>query len=137
MRSAQELRAAADLLCSEIEENQILFSYYEFTKDEQLVIFEHFIEYLKAKKHSYTYTKFANFKNYESTLSFDYLDTTFMVIMSYRIGLWINIMQKDLPTIGITKGDKTNISFDPAQTEATLKLYLESCVFKNYLKKIA
>jgi len=137
MRTAQELRAAADLLCSEIEENQILFSYYEFTEDEQELIFGHFIEYLSGKEHLYTYTKFANFKNYESTLSFDYLDSTFMIILSYRIGLWITIMQKDIETIGITQGEKINIAFDPAQTEATLKLYLDSCVFKNHLKATA
>ena len=80
MRTAQELRAAADLLCSEIEENQILFSYYEFTEEEQEVILGHFIEYLNGKKavsHLGSFDEMITL----SELSFSYLDSFFSISM--------------------------------------------------------
>jgi hypothetical protein len=80
MRTAQELRAAADLLCSEIEENQILFSYYEFTEDEQEVILEHFIEYLNGKK-AVSHLECVGETITLSELSFSYLDSFFSISM--------------------------------------------------------
>ena len=137
MRTAQELRAAADLLCSEIEENQILFSYYEFTEEEQEVILGHFIEYLNSKKHAYIEAEGFIFKNYESILSFNYLNDLFYITLSYAVGFWVSICQKGLPAIRIARAEKENIAKDPAQAEAALKLYLDSCVFKNHLKTTA
>ena len=135
MRTAQELRAAADLLCSEIEENQILFSYYEFTEDEQEVIYQYFFEYLNSKK-SNKLMPIGMSYFVRNDLDFHYLDSCFSIIMAEYSGFTVLIEQRGRQAISPISY-KHNVEITLSCAVAILKLFLDSCVFKNHLKTTA
>ena len=145
MRTAQELRAAANLLCSEIEENQILFSYYEFTEDEQEVILGHFIEYLSGKpveleEWDYLEDQFSEefTTEYDFFISFSFLKSKLIIHIVNTAGFHAEFLQHEsaLPIFLIwIKGQE--LSLPEGTAHEKLKIFLDSCVFKNHLKTTA
>ena len=145
MRTAQELRAAADLLCSEIEENQILFSYYEFTEDEQEVILEHFIEYLSGKpveleEWDYLEDQFSEefTTEHDFFISFSFLKYKLIIHIVNTVGFHAEFFQHGYALSScllLIKGQELSLSEGTAHEK--LKIFLNSCVFKNHLKTTA